>query len=150
MSSLVDTNILLRSVQPAHPMHPVAIQAVEFLLARGEPLFISIQNVAEFWNSATRPIVYNGLGFTLERARSEVARLEDFFEVLSESKHSYTVWKELLMTHNVGGAQVHDARLVALMKTHRLTTIVTFNVQDFVRYTGITAIHPEKIGQALT
>jgi predicted nucleic acid-binding protein len=63
MPILIDTNILLRSVQPSHPMHAVAVRALETLLAGDEPLCIAIQNVAEFWNAATRPVAYNGLGF---------------------------------------------------------------------------------------
>ena len=145
MAILIDTNVLLRSAQPSHPMHAAALHALETLLAREELLYLSIQNVAEFWNSATRPAEVNGLGFTIERAQEEVARLEYFFEVLSESQESYAVWKALLTTHRVSGAQVHDARLAAVMKTHGLTKIVTFNVRDFTRFTGIEAIHPDQI-----
>ena len=64
MSILIDTNVLLRSVQPSHPMHAVAVRALETLLKREEPLFVALQNVAEFWNAATRPIANNGLEFT--------------------------------------------------------------------------------------
>ena len=63
-------------------LHPVALHALETLLAGEERLCIAIQNVAEFWNSATRPVAHNGLGFSIERAEKEIERLEYFFEIL--------------------------------------------------------------------
>jgi hypothetical protein len=70
MPLLIDTNILLRSVQPSHPMQATAIRALELLFKKEEPLRLALQNVAEFWNVATRPAVNNGVGFTIEEAQS--------------------------------------------------------------------------------
>jgi predicted nucleic acid-binding protein len=87
----------------------------------------------------------NGLGFTIEEAKEEIERLESFFPILSESARSYAVWKVLLMTYGVSGAQVHDARLVAVMKTNGIAKIVTFNVQDFTRFPDIEVVHPQSL-----
>ena len=57
-------------------MHPVALRALERLFAGSDPLVIAIQNVAEFWNAATRPLAVNGLGMTIDQVRGEVKRLE--------------------------------------------------------------------------
>jgi hypothetical protein len=54
MPILIDTNLLLRSVQPAHPMHISAVRALTTPMEREEPLVVSIQNIAEFRNTATR------------------------------------------------------------------------------------------------
>jgi predicted nucleic acid-binding protein len=110
-----------------------------------DPLVIAIQNVAEFWNAATRPLAVNGLGMTIDQVRGEVKRLEGFFEIVSESADSYAAWKALVTTHRVNGAQVHDARLAAVMTASGITRILTFNVRDFIRFAGIEAIHPEQI-----
>ena len=40
MSVLLDTNILTRSAQPAHPMQKTALDAVSILKTRGEDLCI--------------------------------------------------------------------------------------------------------------
>jgi hypothetical protein len=40
-------------------------------MEREEPVAMTIQNVAEFWNAATRPAQENGLGFTIEEAQEE-------------------------------------------------------------------------------
>jgi hypothetical protein len=147
MAILIDTNVLLRAVQTSHPMHEVALRAIEALLAGSDGLIIAVQNVAEFWNAATRPLAANGLGMTVEQAGAEVKRLEGFFEVVSESAASYAAWKTLLMVHRVSGAQVHDARLAAVMAANGIGKIVTFNVRDFSRFTGIEALHPEQIAR---
>jgi predicted nucleic acid-binding protein len=147
MARLVDTNLLLRSVQPSHPMHAVAVRALERLMAQEEALYITIQNVAEFWNAATRPIAQNGLGLSVEQARKEIDRLEEFFEILSESISSYEEWKMLLSSKRVSGTQAHDARLVAVMRVNGIAKIVTFNVQDFTRFDGIEAVHPADVNE---
>ena len=56
MSVLIDTNVLLRSVQPSHPMHGPAVRTVAALIRDGEAVLITPQIVAEFWNVATRPV----------------------------------------------------------------------------------------------
>ncbi len=49
------------------------------------------------------------------------------------------------MTHEVKGAKVHDARLVAIMQTHGVQQLPTFNTVDFGRYAGIVALHPSTL-----
>jgi predicted nucleic acid-binding protein len=145
MRILVDTNILLRATQPSHPMHASAVRAMEILMGREEPLVVTVQNIAEFWNVATRPAANNGLGFTNEEAQEELARIESFFEIISENTDSYAAWKTLVISNRVSGVKVHDARLAAVMKTNNISRIVTFNVGDFARFSGIEAVHPDKI-----
>src|SRR6266540_2959183 len=127
---LIDTNILLRAAQPSHPMYASGVRALKLLMEREEPLVLAIQNIAEFWNVATRPIENNGLGFTIEAAQAEVARLEGFFEVISESADTYAAWKSLVSTMQVRGAQVHDERIAYIMKVNDIKRILTFNVDD--------------------
>jgi len=66
MRVLVDTNILLRSAQPNHPLCYQATHAVSKLLRQEDSAFFCPQNIAEFWNVATRPADRNGLGFSPE------------------------------------------------------------------------------------
>lgn len=145
MATLVDTNILLRSIQTEHPMHLPAVRALETLLKKEEPLVVTLQNIAEFWNAATRPAANNGLGFTIEEAQAELVRIEDFFQILTESPASYAVWKRLLIGQKVVGVQAHDARIASVMKAHGVTRILTFNKADSSRYSGIEAIHPDSV-----
>ena len=142
MSVFVDTNVVLRSVQPSHSMHDAAVRAVGGLIRDGEALVVTPQIVAEFWNVATRPIDSNGLGLSHRAASAEVAKLEEFCSILVESFEVYSEWKRLVRVHGVSGVQVHDTRLVAAMNVHGIERILTFNAQDFARYREIQAIVP--------
>ena len=145
MSFLVDTNLLLRSAEPSHPMYPDAINAIGVLRIQGELLHIVPQNLIEFWNVYTRPLERNGLGHTAAEAAVEVNRIKGLFLLLSDTPTIYAEWERLVMTYGVRGVNVHDARLVAAMLIHGLTHILTFNTSDFTRYTEITTVHPTEV-----
>lgn len=145
MSVLVDTNILLRSVEPLHPQYSVAVGAVSRLLAENTPVCFTLQNIAEFWNVATRPKDKNGLGLTIPAVLDEVEKIESLLMLLPDTPAVYAEWKRIVVEHNVSGVQVHDARLVATMKTHGVTGLLTFDVGDFSRYSGIEVTHPKAI-----
>ena len=49
--------------------------ALDNLRDQGERVFVTAQNLIEFWNSATRPIDRNGFGLTPTQAEQEVDRL---------------------------------------------------------------------------
>ena len=144
MSVLVDTNILLRRIQPDHAHHALAIESVARLLAAGELVYFTWQNISEFWNVMTRPMTANGLGFSPVFTRSEVGKIEAVLTLLPDSPAAYEEWKRLVTTHAVSGVKVHDARLVALMNVQGVRQILTFNTDDFVRF-GIEALHPSAV-----
>ncbi len=85
MSVLVDTNVLLRRTQPDHPSHAVAVESVARFLAAGEPVYFTLQTIAEFWNVATRPAGHNGLGFSVALTLTEVGKIERALTLLPES-----------------------------------------------------------------
>jgi predicted nucleic acid-binding protein len=144
MSVLVETNILLRRIQPHHFHHPVAIESVARLLASGEPVHFTLQNISEFWNVVTRPTAVNGLGFAPEFALSEVEKIERVLTLLPDRPAAYEEWRRLVAAHAVSGAKVHDARLVALMNVHGVRRLLTFNTDDFARF-EIEVIHPAAV-----
>ena len=145
MAILLDTNILVRAVQRSHPACRMAAHAVKTLHGKQHVLCVAPQNVAEFWNVCTRPAVVNGLGLSVTATDRYASRLERMFLVLPDSMETFREWRRLVFQHNVLGAKVHDTHLVATMKVHGLDQILTFNVRDFGRYEGITAIHPETV-----
>ncbi|MCS6859945.1 MAG: hypothetical protein NZT92_06460 [Abditibacteriales bacterium] len=89
MAYVIDTNILLRSIQPAHPMFEQATRAVETLLNRGEEVCVLPQNIRGFWNVCTRPADRNGLGLTPEQTDAEVTRIEALLTLLPNSAMIY-------------------------------------------------------------
>jgi predicted nucleic acid-binding protein len=142
---LLDTNLLLRFCDTASPQHKVAINAVALLLKRGEQVFLTAQNLVEFWAVATRPKSANGFDWTAKQTDEEIDRLLSLFLFLEDSPAVFTHWRGLVSQYGVSGKQVHDARLVAVMLAHGISQLVTFNTSDFVRYANLTVIEPDSI-----
>jgi predicted nucleic acid-binding protein len=146
MRYLVDSNILLRLLQRNDPHHSTIRQAVRALLARGDELCCAPQNIVELWNVSTRPATARG-GFGLTTAETDrrVRLIERVFTVLEETPAVYPEWRRLVVRNSVSGVQVHDARIVAVMKVHGITHALTLNVTDFSRYAGITGVAPDQV-----
>jgi len=142
---LIDTNILVRLVLPQDPLNVVATAALDELKRRGEKTCVAPQNLVEFWSVASRPVEANGLGMTPDQVNLEIARIEKMFRVLDDLASVYKRWKDLVTSHSVRGRQAHDARLVALMLEHEIGHILTFNVDDFTRYSEIVAVNPQSL-----
>ncbi|MEH2374243.1 type II toxin-antitoxin system VapC family toxin [Nostoc sp.] len=145
MPYLVDTNVLLRSVDLNHPMNLDAAKAISMLSSRGEQLYIVPQNLIEFWNVYTRPTERNGLGRSVVETQAEVNRLKVLFPLLLDTQAIYQEWERLVVAYEIRGVNVHDARLVAAMLVHGLAHILTFNISDFARYSEVTAVNPTTI-----
>jgi predicted nucleic acid-binding protein len=139
---LIDTSTLLRTLQASHPQRETARVAIKALIARGRELHIVPQNLVELWVVATRPLSQNGLGLSTPEAAAELARLKSMFLLLADTPAIYPVWESLVIQYRVFGKPAHDARLVAAMRVHGLTTILTFDRTGFSRYAGIEVLHP--------
>jgi predicted nucleic acid-binding protein len=144
MPTLADSNVLLRCLQRAHPMHAEAWRAIRLLKRRGE-LFIAPQNIVELWVVATRPIAQNGLGVSPAAASAYLNRFKRYLPLLPDTAEVHDQWEHLVSQYEVSGKKAHDARFVASMLVHGLDTVLTFNVDDFKRYTSITVLHPKNV-----
>jgi predicted nucleic acid-binding protein len=142
---LADTNVLLRSASPAHPMHADAVRSVGTLLTRGERVCVFPQNLIEFWAVATRPVDANGLGFSPSQAEAEVGKIESLLAVLPDGPSIYPEWRRLVIAHSVSGKQVHNARVAAAMNVHGITHLLTFNQGDFSRYSFLILVDPVSV-----
>lgn len=142
---LIDTSTLLRTLQPRHAQHEAATRALEVLPKQGRELHIVPQNLIELWVVATRPVEQNGLGLSPAAAATELRRLKSMLPLLPETPALYQAWESLVIQHQVSGKPAHDARLVAAMRVHGLTTILTFDKTGFSRYPGIEALHPADV-----
>jgi predicted nucleic acid-binding protein len=142
---LVDTSTLLRSLQIRHSQYAVAINAIRVLPSQGVELQIVAQNLIELWVVATRPQDLNGLGMAPDSATDEIARIKSMFVLLPETPAIYGAWEDLVTRYQVRGKPAHDARLVAAMQVHRVSSILTFDTTGFARYSGIEVVHPSEV-----
>jgi predicted nucleic acid-binding protein len=150
MSALVDTNLLVRSIEFAHPLQKLAVDAIAALRLHGEQLCLVPQNLFEFWVVSTRPTKQNGLGMTVIQVAAKIAEHRQFFTILDDTPTILSEWERLVTQHQVIGKNAHDARLVAAMLVHGVTRLLTFNTQDFQRFPSIVVVSPQDVLQGQT
>lgn len=150
MQVLADTNILLRRIHRSHPQHQKTRDAITRIVARGDVLCVTSQNLIECWTVCTRPTESNGLGLAPALAARVLSRIESAAVRLADNDEVYAAWRKLVASHGVSGKKSHDARLVAAMKVHGVKQILTFNVEDFQRFEEIQAVHPDDLGPEAT
>lgn len=145
LTYLVDTNVLVRYLEESDARHTAAVDAIEGLTAQGHTLYLTSQSIIEFWAVASRPTDVNGLGWDLARCNVALPLLMAALEFLPDTAAIFEEWQRLVTTYSVSGVQVHDTRLVAVMKTHNISGILTFNTKHFRRFAtgeGIALVDP--------
>ncbi len=142
MRALLDTNILLRGSRPSHPQNAAALAAVDALLRAGRTLCIGSQTIYEFLAVATRPVTENGLGMPHAEADAQLQSLLIGIDVLYDSPAVTTELRRLVVAQRVTGKKIHDARLAATMIVAGVKEVLTFNVDDFKRFSFILPIAP--------
>ncbi len=142
---LLDTNILLRMSKSDDPHYATVSNALQSLVAHGARLCFTSQILGEFWNASTRPLERNGFGLSIREADRIARVIERDFELLPESRDVHDRWRQLLLSQEVRGVQVHDARIAASMYVHRVTQLLTINVRDFQRFPLLRVVHPSDI-----
>ena len=145
MSTLVDTNVLLRQFEPAHHHYRAAVTATLRLIESGETLHVASQSIGEFCVAATRPSAQNGLGLDIAAVASAVDEIERTFALLlSDEAMVYGHWKRLILGERMTGRRAFDARLVAVMLAHGIARLLTFNGADFAGL-GIVVLEPQAV-----
>lgn len=142
---LLDTNILVRYAKPIDPLFPVVESAINLLLSRDEDLCLVAQNFYEFWTTATRPVRANGLDLSILECQTQIDGFKQVFRILPDHPTLFEEWESLVGKYACHGRVSFDARLVAAMRTLGITTILTLNVSDFVRFPNITVLDPRTI-----
>jgi predicted nucleic acid-binding protein len=132
--AILDTNVLLAATDEAREDHEDAIAAINLWPASGVVLYTSGQILREYLAVATRPVDRNGLGMGQPDAVANVRALRTRLNLLAEDVKVSERLLELLETVECAGKQVHDANVVATMLVHGIDTVVTRNVDDFVRF----------------
>lgn len=144
-SCLVDTNILLRMTRRSDPQHEIVNRAIFRLASDSTSLCYTHQNIAELWNAMTRPVARNGLGLSVADAEREVRAIESGMTFLADGESVYREWRRIIVQHSITGVQVHDARLASVMYVYGISHVLTLNVADFSRFSGLNALHPSAV-----
>lgn len=142
---LLDTNILLRVSDPSSANYSLAVDSVFVLLNGGNKCFLTPQTLIEFWVVATRPIEVNGLSWTPERTQEQIHQFLLRFSLKEETPEIFLHWFQLVADYKIKGKRTHDIRLLAVMKAHSITHLLTFNPEDFLPIPEITIVQPQEI-----
>jgi len=142
MNIFVDTNILLRSIQPKSAHHSAANLAIESTLKAGHVICVSSQIIYEFFAVATRPEAENGLGLSHCEADSQLEAFLSHMIVFYDSAEVTHLLRKLVVDYQITGKKIHDARIAATMISAGVRKIYSFNSTDFKRFADIEAISP--------
>jgi predicted nucleic acid-binding protein len=132
--AMLDTNVFLAATDEGRAEHDQALAIVNDWPARGVALYASGQIMREYLAVATRPADNNGLGLAMTDALANVRAFRDRTTLLAEDGKVADRLLALLDDTNCAGKQVHDANVVATMLVHGISTIVTINTGDFIRF----------------
>ena len=149
MRILVDTNVLVRSVEVGHSHHQVSVAAIEELRKQHHRVRTVPQVYYEFWAVATRPLDKNGLGMSPTDAHAALFDFKRLIPVLRDERAILALWEQLVSSLGVRGKQSHDAHLAAAMQKHGISHLLTFNPADFKRFSFITTLSPSDVASGI-
>ena len=142
---LLDTNVVVRLLEPSAPEHRLVKHSIRRLLLDGHALVLAPQVLTELWVVATRPVDVNGFGWSPSKTADAIKLLRGQFPLLDEGADTFERWFALVVGTEVRGKRAHDARLAAVLLSNGLAQILTLNIADFAGLPGITPIHPSML-----
>jgi toxin-antitoxin system PIN domain toxin len=141
--ALLDTNILVYALYQSSPHHQSSRALLDQAKQPGVGFCLAPQNLAEFY-----AIVTNPRRVTQPKSVDEaLAAIADILalpgiSLLPNPADLVARWTQLVRLHAVTGAKVFDAQLVAVMVSNGVQKIYTFNVADFLLFSGIQVVTP--------
>lgn len=137
----VDTNILVYASLTGTPFHAPARARLIELESQGAILWVSRQVIREFLAVTTRP---GAVSPPLASAvlSQVVHHLETAFQIADEDAAVTTLLLDLLKARTIQGRQIHDANIVATMRSRGISWLLTHNTADFARYVPDIGILP--------
>lgn len=133
----LDTNVLVAATADAHPSHAMASSLVSRLVADRAPMAISGQICREFLSVMTRQPLGAGRALTVDEALAALDGWRAACVVFREDEAVLAELLDIVRKHGVKGKQVHDANIVATMRTNGVRRLATLNVADFERYEDV-------------
>ncbi|HTG34928.1 MAG TPA: TA system VapC family ribonuclease toxin [Thermoanaerobaculia bacterium] len=138
----VDTNLLVYAHRRDSPWFEPAQRALRPLIEGAVPWGIPWPCIHEFLAISTHPKIYRP-PTELPRALEQVAALlaSPGIILLSEAAGYWPVLERLLVSGQIIGARVHDARIAALCLFHGVSELWSFD-RDFTRFPELKTRNP--------
>ncbi len=138
--TLPDANILVYATLKTSPFHAAATAKLAVAATAGE-VWTSRQVLREYLAAMTRPGVASPMP-TLQDVLSNVRGFGRKFRVAEDDAGVTAELLTLLAAVTCGGKQVHDANIVATMRTYGIPNLLTHNVKDFNRFAHLVTVLP--------
>lgn len=135
---VVDTNVLVYATVRGASKHEEARRWMA-RLEEATDLCATAQIFREYLVVLTRGEVFEHT-FTPVEALEALGALRSSLTLLTEQNATPGVLSELVATCEVAGKQIHDANIVATMKTHGVRHLATYNRGDFERYPNVVLL----------
>lgn len=139
--AFVDTNVLLRAIQTAMPLHTEADMLISRARQDGHELWISRQVIREYIAQVTRPGVLS-TPLNAEQVAAKVGIIRATFRVADETEAVTEKLLELIMQFPTAGRQIHDANIIATMLVYQIDTLLTQNIEDMKRFSSRITLLP--------
>jgi len=128
----IDTNILVYATDDKSPFHSKSLDMLNQLMTEGNECAISPQIVREYLVVFTRGISPDDAARSA--ALHNIAKFLEAFTLLDENHETVYRLQTILENSAVGGKQIHDANIVAVMQAHGVKRLLTHNIDDFKKY----------------
>lgn len=128
----IDTNILVYATDDESPFNAKSLGIIKRLMKDGVDIAICSQIVREYLVVLTRGLLPD------DPARSaalhNVRKFLQAFTLLDENSESVARLQTILKNCSIGGKQIHDANIVAVMQVHGVKRLLTYNLDDFKKF----------------
>ena len=140
--AFIDTNVLLAATDTGRPEHSAAAKVFVDYPEDGVHLAVSGQVVREYLAVATRPAEANGLGLDVAEVLENIEEIRGRTVFLDESRDTTDELIRLVAEHHVMGKRIHDAHIVATMRSHGVKYLITLNERDFSGFDEVMVVAP--------
>ncbi len=133
---VVDTNVLVYCTVSGNPWHQQSRQWLAALQNEGLDLCVTTQVLREYLVVLTRGIVFEQ-SFSVDQVLAQIEALLSSLTVLDEPLAAADILRVLVRRHQIRGKHIHDANIVAVMLTHAVHRLATYNQRDFLQFDEI-------------
>jgi len=136
----VDTNVLLACSDGSRGTHEDSLRFLQKAAGGDCRLFACGQVFREYLVVATRPIAENGIGLTPNESYENSQTFRKVIQVLDETSDTLTELIKIVKKYELKGKRIHDANLVAVMRTYGLNHLKTWNPKDFRPFSKLVLV----------
>lgn len=133
---VVDTNLLVYSTVSSNPWHQQSRQWLATLQNEGLDLCVTTQVLREYLVVLTRGAIFEQ-SFSVDQVLAQIEALLSSLHVLDEPLAAADVLRTLVGQYEIRGNHIHDANIVAVMLTHGIHRLATYNQRDFLQFDEI-------------